>query len=107
MSAGWLQLTDELLSETPENKQQEHAELMAVLGQRISAEWAKSNRIRLIDTSSASVWRDALIEAISVGDLDNYMLRFEADVNAILAGSLNKEEITFTRYYEEEIFEFC
>jgi hypothetical protein len=61
----------------------------------------------LIDTRSASVWRDALIEAISVGDLDNYMLLFESDVSEILAGSLDKEEISFTRYYEEEVFEFC
>ncbi len=107
LSAGWLQLTEELISEAPENKKQEYEELMAFLGQRIGAEWAKNNRVRLIDTRSASVWRDALIEAIAVGDLENYMLRFEADVSAILAGSLDKEEISFTRYYEEEIFEFC
>ncbi len=107
LSAGWLQLTEELVSESPKDKKQQYAELMAILGQRIGAEWAKDNRVRLIDTGSASVWRDALIEAISVGDLDIYMLRFEADVSAILAGSLDKEEIRFTRYYEEEIFEFC
>lgn len=107
LSSGWLELTEELVSEAPENKKQQYAELMGFLGQRIGTEWAKDNRVRLIDTRSASVWRDALIEAISVGDLDNYMLRFEADVSEILAGSLDKEEISFTRYYEEEVFEFC
>jgi len=47
-----------------------------------------------------------LIEAVSIGDLENYMQRFEADVNAILAGTLSQEEIEFSRYYEEEGFEF-
>lgn len=106
LSPGWLKLTDDLLMEAPANKQQEYADLMAELGQAICAEWAQSNRVRLIDTRSASVWRDALLEAVSLGDLLNYMQRFEADVYAILSGSLSKEEIEFSRYYEEEVFEF-
>ncbi len=106
LSPGWLQLTEDLLFETPADKQQEYSELMAELGQRIGAEWAQNNRVRLIDTRCASIWRDALIEAVSIGDLENYMQRFEADVNAILAGTLSQEEIEFSRYYEEEGFEF-
>jgi len=106
VSPGWLQLTKELLYEAPLNKQQEYIEFMALLGQRIAAEWALSNQVRLIDSRSASVWRDALIEAVTIGDLENYMKRFESDVNAILVGSLSKEEIEFSRYYEEENFEF-
>jgi hypothetical protein len=106
LSLGWIQLTEELLDKTPVYKQQEYAELMAEIGQLISAEWSLSNRTRLIDTRSASVWRDALAEAISADDLDNYLQRFNADVNSILAGSLSKEDIEFSRYYEEELFEF-
>ncbi|MBN4075394.1 hypothetical protein JYU22_02305 [Gammaproteobacteria bacterium AH-315-E17] len=107
ISIGWLQLTEDLLIEMPANKQQEYAELLAELGQRIGAEWARDNGLRLIDTRSASAWRDALIEAVSLGDLEDYMQRFEIDVNAVLAGSLSKEEIEFSRYYAEEKFEFC
>ena len=106
LSPGWLNLTDDLLVETSANKHQEYADLMAELGQAIGAEWAQSNRVRLIDTRSASVWREALLEAVALGDLLNYMQRFEADVKAILSGSLSKEEINFSRYYQEEAFEF-
>ena len=105
LSPGWLQLTDDLLFETQVEKQQEYAELMAVIGQLIGAEWAQDNSVRLIDTRSAGVWRDALLEAVYLGDLENYLQRFEADVNAILAGELNKEVIQLSRYYEEEKFE--
>jgi hypothetical protein len=106
LSPGWLQLTEGLLFESPEDKKQEYADVMAELGQRIGAEWAQNNRVRLIDTRCASIWRDALIEAVEIGDLENYMLRFQADVYAILEGSLDKEEIEFSRYYEEQGFEF-
>tara|TARA_B110000495_G_C22721503_1_gene423823 strand:- start:115 stop:645 length:531 start_codon:yes stop_codon:yes gene_type:complete len=105
LSPGWLQLTEDLLYETRTNKQQEYTELMALLGQRIGAEWAQSNGVRLIDTRSAGVWRDALFEAVYLGDLENYLQHFEADVNSILAGELNKEIIQFSRYYEEEKYE--
>jgi len=106
LSPGWLQLTEELLYEAPADKNQEYTERMQVLGRLIGAEWAKNNAVRLIDTRCASVWRDALIEAIELDDLESYMQRFEADVNAIFAGSLNKQDIVFTRYYEENTFEF-
>ncbi len=106
LSPGWMDLTEGLLYETPEHKKQGYAETMESLGRLISAEWAKNNAIRLIDTRSASVWRDALVEAVELGDLDSYMQRFVDDVDAIFAGSLSKEDIVFTRYYEENTFDF-
>lgn len=106
LSPGWLGLTEDLLYEAPAVKKQEYEVKMEFLGRLIGAEWAKNNAVRLIDTRCASVWRDALIEAIERDDLENYMQRFEADVNAIFAGSLSKENIVYTRYYEENSFEF-
>lgn len=106
LAPGWLQLTEDLLVETPENKQQEYTSLMTELGKRIGAEWAQDNRVRLIDSRMAIAWRDALIEAVSLGDLDAYLQRFDADVNAVLAGNLDKEAIQLSRYYEEQKFEF-
>ncbi len=106
LSPGWLQLTEDLLYETSADKKLEYTEKMEVLGRLIGAEWAKNNAVRLIDTRCASVWRDTLIEAVEIDDLDNYMQRFEADVNAIFAGSLSKKDIIYTRYYEEKAFEF-
>ena len=106
LSPGWMDLTEGLLYEAPANKEQEYAQTMDSLGLLIGAEWAKNNAVRLIDTRCASVWRDALVEAVELGDLENYMQRFEEDVNAIFEGSLSKEEIVFTRYYEENTFDF-
>ncbi len=106
LSPGWIVLSEELLLEARVDKRAEYKEKMSVLGRLIGAEWAKDNRTRLIDTRCASVWRNALLEAISLNDLDNYIARFEEDVNAILAGSLDKNDIQFERYYEEEEFEF-
>lgn len=106
LSPGWLYLTDELLLETDASRQAEYSELMGELGLKISAEWAQNNAVRLIDTRCAGIWRNALLEAIARDDMENYIRRFEADVDALLEGSLRKDEISPSRYYEEEEFEF-
>ncbi len=106
LSPGWFQLTRELLQETDVDRQAFYAEKMQTLGLLISAEWAQNNNIRLIDTRCASVWRDALLEALAQNDLDNYMQRFESDVSAILSGELLKGDIELARYYDVEGFEF-
>jgi hypothetical protein len=106
LSPGWFQLTRELLEEVDADRQALYAEKMQSLGLMISAEWAQDNNVRLIDTRCASVWRDALLEAMAQDDLDNYLQLFANDVNAILAGELVKEDIELTRYYEVEGFDF-
>ncbi|MAM71688.1 MAG: hypothetical protein CMP91_11155 [Gammaproteobacteria bacterium] len=106
LSPGWHLLTEELLFESEAARHEEYSLKMANLGRQISAEWAKGNEVRLIDTRCASIWRDALIEAIERDDLDNYIARFENDVNAILGRELDKEEISRERYYEVEEFDF-
>lgn len=106
LSPGWFHLSNELMDETPEDKKVIYSRKMQSLGRLISAEWAQNNNVRLIDTRCASIWRDALLEAISREDLDNYIQRFETDVNAILAGELSREDIQLSRYYEVEEFDF-
>ena len=75
------------------------------LGRIISVEWAKHNDVRLIDTRNAAIWRDALQESLSKNDLDNYLERVEADIAAMLAGTLTRSDIEFERYYVDE-FDF-
>ena len=106
LAPGWLQLTDEVLQEIPANKKSAYEIRMQALGQRIGAEWSLDNGVRLIDTRSASVWSDALLEAIAMNELENFIARMEEDVDNILMGSLNKDEIAFTRYYDAEELEF-
>ena len=72
------------------------------LGGRIGSEWAKPNAVRRLNTRNAAVWRDALIESINQGELDDYIDRVETDVESLLAGELSKEDIFFERYYIDE-----
>lgn len=106
LSPGWIHLSSELVFEAEEDRKVTYARKMQTLGRLIAAEWAQNNNVRLIDTRCASIWRDALLEAVSRDDLDNYIQRFEADVNAILAGELSKGDIQLERYYEVEEFDF-
>jgi hypothetical protein len=105
IAPGWDDLTRQVLERIPASDQEVVSSRLFELGRTISVEWAKSNEERLIDTRNAAVWRDALQEALSQGDLDNYLDRVDADVSAILAGSLAGEEIRFERYYVDE-FDF-
>jgi len=108
ITPGWLELQAEVRSRLDE-PQSAYAnaviERLYHLGGLIGAEWAKSNEVRLLDTRNAAVWRDALVESIFQDDLDHYITRVENDVEAILAGRLEKEAITFERYYVDD-FEF-
>ncbi len=108
IAPGWLNLQQEVLDrlEDPESAYADSViERLYHLGGTIGAEWAKSNEVRLLNTRNAAVWRDALVEAIAQDDLDNYITRVENDVQAILAGTLDKEVIEFERYYIDD-FEF-
>jgi hypothetical protein len=76
-----------------------------MLGRHIGGEWAKHNDVRRLNTRTAAVWRDALLEALRQNDLDAYLLRLEEDVAAMLSGQLGNDAIRFERYYVDE-FDF-
>lgn len=108
IAPGWLTLTAEVMERLEGQDPQwreEVNERLYHLGGRIGSEWAKPNEVRMLDTRNAAVWRDALIESISQGDLDDYITRVENDVESLLMGELDKEDIQFERYYEDD-FEF-
>jgi hypothetical protein len=105
IAPGWDDLTRQVLERIPQDQHEIVAGRLYELGRHISVEWAKDNAARLIDTRNAAIWRDALQEALSQDDLDNYLDRVEADVAAILDGSLAGSEIQFERYYVDE-FDF-
>jgi hypothetical protein len=103
IAPGWDDLTRQVMERIPEKDRDEVGRRLFELGRRLSVEWAKSNEERLIDTRMAAVWRDALQEALSLGDLDNYLDRVEADVAVILESKLEGGEIRFERYYVDEL----
>ena len=102
IAPGWLSLTEQVLERLEEPQRSAVAERLYHLGGRIGSEWAKHNTVRVLDTRNASVWRDALIASIDENDLDNYITRVEEDVESLLMGELDKEDIYFERYYIDE-----
>jgi len=105
IAPGWQSLTEQVLERLEEPHRSVVAERLYHLGGRIGSEWAKDNAVRLLNTRNASVWRDALIESLDQGELDDYITRVEEDVESIFAGELDKEDIYFERYYVDE-FDF-
>ena len=99
---GWLDMTEQVLARLPEDQHERIEGRLFELGGRIGAEWAKDNSVRRISTRLAGVWRDALLEALTRGELDAYLDRLSADVDALLAGSLDDDAIRFERYYVDE-----
>jgi hypothetical protein len=99
---GWLSMTSQVIQRLPPAEHDAIEARLFELGGRIGAEWAKDNAVRLLNTRSAGVWRDALLEAFRRNELDVYLDRLSADVDALLAGELHNEAIRFERYYTDE-----
>jgi hypothetical protein len=102
---GWLDLETRVLARVPQNEQASIADQLTALGTTISAEWAKDNSVRRIDTSTVATWRDALQESLSRMELNSYLMLLNQDIAALLGGELTTDDITFERYYLDE-FDF-
>lgn len=99
---GWLDMTAQVLQRIPAVEHDAIEARLLELGSRIGAEWAKDNSVRLLNTRSAGVWRDALLEALARNELNAYLDRLSADVDALLSGALHNDAIRFERYYIDE-----
>lgn len=102
---GWLDMTEQVLERLPPERHADIEARLFDLGGRIGREWAKDNSVRRLNTRSAGVWRDALLEALARDDLDAFLDRLSTDVDALLAGTLDNDEVRFERYYVDE-FDF-
>lgn len=100
---GWLTMTTQVLQRLPEEERAQISARLFELGGRIGAEWAKDNSNRLLNTRSAGVWRDALLEALARNELNSYLDRLSADVDALLSRKLGNDAIRFERYYVDEL----
>ncbi len=103
---GWLATSVDIIEAVPATEQEQLADQMRYLGQAISAEWAMDNRARKLNTRNMSVWGSAMREAIVQDDVINLVERIQQDVDDLLAGNLNKKQVTDDRYYASEYNEF-
>lgn len=102
MVPGWLDMMTQVQARLPTEQWPAVEPRLRALGRRIGGEWAKDNTVRKLNTRTAAVWRDALLEALAQDDLDAYLLRLEQDVAALLDGELDNDVIRFERYYVDE-----
>ncbi len=99
---GWMSTSQEALSYIEDETERELlAEKLAWLGKRISAEWAKSNKVRLITSRHVSIWGVSLEEALAQGKVLLYADSVQRDIDAILAGRIEPKDITNYRYFAE------
>ena len=99
---GWLDMTEQVLARIPPREHDWVTGRLLELGGRIGREWAKDNAVRLINTRSAAVWRDALLEALARDELAAYLDLLSGDIDALMSGTLNSDVIRFERYYVDE-----
>lgn len=102
---GWIGMMQQVEARLPAAQWQLTSPRLHELGRSIGAEWAKDNSVRKVNTRTAAVWRDALLEALAQDDIEAYVLRLEQDVAALLDGELASDAIRFERYYVDE-FDF-
>jgi len=105
MVPGWLTMMKEVRARVPAEQWMLLESRLHDLGGSIGSEWAKHNDVRKLDTRTAAVWRDALMEALSQDDLEAYLYRLEQDVGALVGGQLDMDSIRFERYYIDD-FDF-
>lgn len=96
---GWNNISSEVLDSAEAERFSAIAKKMNYLGRVISAEWAKDDPARLIDSRAVSAWSDAAYEAAERNELEHFIDRLLVDVELLFAGSLQAESINKARYY--------
>jgi hypothetical protein len=96
---GWLDTTEEVLASVADVAERETVRLqLEEVGRLVSAEWAKNNKYRLIDTRMLLVWGNALQDSMASGTQTALLDAALADIKAVLAGDLASSEVTDSRY---------
>lgn len=98
--SGWLDVESAVLTAAGEQEADQLSSQLRGLGAAIGMEWAKHNRLRLIDSRMLALWGSILQTA---GNFDQQMRSIEAisgDVDALLEGSLLKNDVVNSRYEE-------
>ena len=97
---GWNDMSAQLVDSLylAEDKQVA-AQRLFELGKVISVEWAKSNKVRKINSSNIGVWANSLRSSAERSEQLVFIGLVEKDVEALLTGSLKSTEISNQRYY--------
>lgn len=104
---GWLDIESAVLNTAIAGDAAELSAQLNELGAVIGVEWAKHNRVRLIDSRMLALWGSALQLAENSEQRKLSIDLISSDVDELLNGRLNKSEIVESRYADRlglEIF---
>ncbi|MES3009030.1 MAG: hypothetical protein V4751_14795 [Pseudomonadota bacterium] len=100
MPTGWQDIEQNMLSNL---SPQDHAwvtDRMAELGRLISAEWAKDNSVRRIDSAMLSLWGAVMQADFAAQARIAALTRIHDDVRGLLEGSLAAQTINEQYYFD-------
>ena len=101
MATGWNDITPAVL-DGMNGTERSHAEQTSrLLGQRISAEWAKDNSVRRIDTAMLSLWGSVLLAVELPAQRLAAIDLIHRDVGRLLSGDMHSSQISEQRYINE------
>lgn len=102
---GWLQATQELVDTLPDAGDKQLAKAKSLeIAKLTSAEWAKDNCCRRINTRHIVVWANALNRSIVEHEQLKMLDKVLTDVQALLNESISPEDIQLGRYCAYEPF---
>lgn len=102
---GWLDVEERLLQDTPAIEKPKLDARLEQLGIVIGAEWAKENDQRLIDNRMLALWGSTLQLMQGFDEQMQAIDEVSKDIDALFLGTLQKEDITESRYADKLGFE--
>ncbi len=98
MPMGWHDIAESMLFDLTDREHAFITNQMNSLGVRISADWAKDNRVRTIDSAMLSLWGGVMQADFSPQARMAAIAMISNDVADLLAGAMAPEQITESRY---------
>ena len=98
--SGWLDVEAIVLNSIATEGARPMASQLSELGYSIGAEWAKHNRLRLIDSRMLALWGSTLQLAENIQHQTQSIELISTDVEGILSGRMSNSEIDEARYEE-------
>lgn len=100
MPMGWHDIAESMLIDLEPREHALVTNQLASIGARISAEWAKDNRVRTIDSAMLSLWGGVMQADFSPEARVAAVELVGRDVEQLLAGTMQPEQITERRYVD-------
>lgn len=98
MPTGWHDLRENMLFGLEGSDYVEMEQDLGALGAKISAEWAKDNSVRKIDSAMLSLWGSVIQADFAVDARMSSVELIMQDVNAVLVGATPPSAINEERY---------